>query len=73
MMSAASTLSIALAGYLASTVLHTFHATVLGIAFGPVDTIFTCAGLLAVMAGFYAMVNLRGIHLEDKSGKSHVV
>jgi len=67
MMSAASILSIALAGYLASTVLHTFHATVFGIAFGPVDTIFTCAGLLAVIAGFYAMVSLRGIRLEEGS------
>jgi len=65
MMSAASTLSVALAGYLASTVLHNFHATVFGIAFGPVDTIFTCAGLLAVIAGLYAMVNLRGIRFED--------
>ncbi|MDQ2715551.1 MAG: MFS transporter [Chloroflexota bacterium] len=72
MMSAASTLSIALAGYLASTVLHTFHTNIFGIAFGPVDTIFTCAGLLAVLAGFYAMVSLRGIRLEDRSETSHI-
>lgn len=64
MMSAASTLSIALAGYLASAILRHFHATLFGIAFGPVDTIFTCAGLLAVIAGLYAMVSLRGVRLE---------
>lgn len=72
-MSAASTLSVALAGYLDSTVLRDFHSTFLGIAFGPVDTIFTCAGILAVIAGFYAMLNLRDIRLEDGSRKSRVV
>jgi MFS family permease len=72
-MSAASTLSVALAGYLDSTVLRDFHSTFVGIAFGPVDTIFTCAGILAVIAGFYAMLNLRDIRLEDGSRKSRVV
>jgi MFS family permease len=67
MMSAASTLSIALAGYLASTVLRHFHTTSFGIAFGPIDTIFTCAGLLAVIASLYAMVSLRRVRLEDKN------
>jgi len=66
MMSAASTFSIALAGYLASTVLRNFHVIAFGIAFGPIDTIFTCAGLLAVIAGLYAMVSLRGVRLEDE-------
>ncbi len=69
MISAASILSIVLAGYLDSTVLRDFHMTVWGIVFGPVDTIFTGAGILAVFAGFYAMVNLRGIRLEDGNGK----
>lgn len=59
MISAASTLSIVLAGYLDSTVLRDFYMTFWGIAFGPVDTIFTGAGILAVFAGFFAMVNLR--------------
>ena len=39
------------AGALVSTVLRDFHASVLGIAFGPVDTIFTGMGLLAVIGG----------------------
>ena len=70
MMNAASTLSIVLAGYLDSTVLRDFHTTFLGMAFGPVDTIFTCAAVLAIIAGFYAMVKLRDVRLEDRSGKS---
>ena len=63
--SAASTLSIALAGYLVSTVLLDFHTTVFGVAFGPVDTIFMFAGFLTVISGFYAIANLRGIQVED--------
>ncbi len=64
-MSVASTLSIALAGYLASTVMRNLHANIWSVTFGPIDTIFTCAGLLAIIAGFYAMVSLRGIKLAD--------
>lgn len=55
--------SIAIAGSLASTVLHGLHATVLGITFGPFDTLFTFSGLLIVLGGLYAMVNLRGVRL----------
>jgi MFS family permease len=66
MMSLASTLSIVIAGYLDSTVLRNFHTTLLGIAFGPVDTIFTCAGILAILAGIYAMLSLRNVRLEDR-------
>ncbi len=69
MISAAFTLSIVLAGYLDSKVLRDFHMTFWGIAFGPIDSIFTGAGILAVFAGFFAMVNLRNIRLEDGNGK----
>jgi hypothetical protein len=55
--------STALAGYLASTVLHDFHARFLGLAFGPIDTIFTVGSLFGLLAGMYAMVNLWGLHL----------
>jgi MFS family permease len=63
----ASIISIALAGFLASA-LHDFHTTLLGISLGPIDTIFTGAGVLVVVGGFYAMVNLRGIHLAGERG-----
>jgi MFS family permease len=60
----AALLSVALAGYLASTVLRDFHATVLGITLGPIDTIYTVAGLLIVVAGLYAAANLRDLMME---------
>lgn len=50
----AAFVSVVLAGSLVSTVLAGFHATLLGIHFGPVDTIFTGTGLLAVAGGIYA-------------------
>ena len=47
----ASLVSIALAGYLASTVLRGWHANILGVTFGPIDTILTGAGILLILAG----------------------
>jgi MFS family permease len=64
----ASIVSIALAGLLASTLLHGFHAALLGVTFGPIDTIFTGAGMLVILGGLYAMVNLRGVHLAGERG-----
>ena len=55
----AALISVVLAGYFASTVLHNFHANLLGISFGPVDTVFTGMGLLAVIGGIYARISLR--------------
>lgn len=55
----AALLSVALASSLVSTVLRGFHTSVLGITFGPVDTVFTGMGALAVAGGLYARINLR--------------
>ena len=63
--SLASLLSIGLAGLLVSTVLRRFHATVLGVTFGPIDTVFTVTGLLTLAGGLYAMIGLRGVVLGD--------
>jgi MFS family permease len=63
-------LSIAVAGYLYSTVLQSFHATLVGITFGPIDTIFTVTGILVVVGGLYAMVNLRGVTLNTETEPS---
>ena len=63
MSSLASIVSIGLAGLLASTVLQHLDATLLGLHFGPIDTIFTGTGVLVVLGGLYAMVNLRGVTL----------
>lgn len=59
----ASILSISLAGALASTLLSGFHATLAGITLGPIDTIFTGTGILILLGGLYALVNLRGVTL----------
>ena len=50
-----------LAGYLDSTVLRGFSTTLLGFHFGPVDTIFTAAGLIALVGALFAMIGLRGV------------
>lgn len=55
----ASIAGVAVAGWLASTALRSFHTTVLGIDFGPIDTIFTLAGLLIAAGGLYAAASLR--------------
>lgn len=51
----------ALGGYLDSTTLHGFSATVLGVHFGSVDTILTGAGLIALIGALFAMVSLIGV------------
>ncbi|HKN95893.1 MAG TPA: MFS transporter [Pseudonocardiaceae bacterium] len=55
---ASSMLSVVIGGWLASTVLHGLHATVLGVHFGTIDTIFLGTGLLIVAAGCYATIAL---------------
>jgi MFS family permease len=57
--SLASLCSVALAGFLASTVLHGFHAAVLGLSFGPIDTLFSATGVLELLAGAVALVSVR--------------
>lgn len=69
---AAALLSVAIAGYLVSAVLGSFHATVLGVAFGPVDTVFIGMGLLAVAGGFYARVALRDVIAAEDAVKEDV-
>jgi MFS family permease len=56
---ATSVLSLALAGLLLSTALRGFHAHLLGLTFGPIDTIYTAMGLLTVASGLYAWYGLR--------------
>ena len=51
-------LSMLLAGWLASTSFRDFHARVLGVHVGPIDTIFTVAALLLVLGGVNAFLTL---------------
>lgn len=66
-MNLAALLSMATAGYLVSTLLHDFHVTVLGVPLGPIDTIFTVAGLLALAGGISAMVNVRDVIISTQT------
>ncbi len=50
--------STAFAGWLASTLLHNFHITLLGSTFGPIDTIFSVSGLIVMSAGVYVLLAL---------------
>jgi hypothetical protein len=52
-------IGMALAGYLASTVLRGFHHRVLGVWMGTYDLIFTGAGLLFILGGVVAWRGLR--------------
>ncbi len=54
----ASLVSALLAGYLASVLLAKVHWQVLGITFGPIDTIFTAVGVLFLLSAFYAYRSL---------------
>lgn len=57
----ASLAGVAVAGWLASTVLLGFDADVAGVHLGRLDTILLAAGLLVLIGGVYAMVALRGV------------
>jgi MFS family permease len=57
-------ISVTLSGLL-GTLLVGFHAEALGMRFGPYDTIYLATGVLFVVGGFYAMVNLRGLTLKE--------
>jgi len=54
----------ALAGYLDSTLLRGFSAAILSVRFGPVDSILTAAGVIALAGALFAMVGLRGARLQ---------
>ncbi|WP_329566756.1 MFS transporter [Kitasatospora sp. NBC_01266] len=55
----ANVLGMALAGWLASTVLHGFHGRVGGLHVGGYDTVLTGSALLVVAGGAYAVLGLR--------------
>lgn len=67
----ASMAAVAFSGFLASTLLRNWHATILGLTFGPLDVILMGSGLFIVLAGLYFLQNLRtgkGMR-ESKDGK----
>lgn len=44
--------------------LHSRRATRAGVTFGPLDTLYSVIGPLAIAAGLFAALNLRGVRLE---------
>jgi MFS family permease len=61
-----SMISAGIAGVLDSTALRHLSATVAGLHFGPVDTIFFASGLLICAGGVYAFLNLRNVRLQTE-------
>jgi MFS family permease len=59
--------STALTGFLASTALAGLQITLLSLRFGPIDTIFTGTGILCILAGLYAMLNLPATKPADEA------
>jgi MFS family permease len=57
----AAILSMAAAGFLASTTLRDLHFTVAGVSFGRIDTIFLAGGLLTVAGALWAALRLREV------------
>jgi hypothetical protein len=55
-----SVFAIGIAGWLSSSVMRDFHASVAGIQLGTYDVIIGTAGLLISGCGLYAMATLRG-------------
>jgi MFS family permease len=65
----ASIISMALAGYLASTLLRQFHLVVAGVTFGPYNTLFAIGGILFVLSGLATIVPLRAIPEPDATSE----
>ena len=57
--SLAALVSTAFVGYLASTLLQGFQETIVGISFGPYDTIYLVGGALIALSTIYAWAGLR--------------
>jgi MFS family permease len=51
-------LGTTIAGFLASNLLLNFHAQAFGLAFGPIDTIYTGGALLVLIGSVYALLRL---------------
>lgn len=64
----AALVSVILAGYLVSTVLRGFHASVFGITFDAVNVVLSGTGALAVLGGIYARISLRDLVAKGDMG-----
>jgi hypothetical protein len=60
--------SVVVSGWLTSTVLRTFRATVAGVTLNSVSLIFVVAGGLIIVSGIRAFAALPGTHPSDEHG-----
>ena len=68
LVSLAQTASVALAGYLGSTLLAGLDARFLTFHVGAIDAMFTVSGVLICAGGVYALLSLRGFSIEPAPG-----
>ncbi len=68
LMTAASMISVVLAGLLASTALRDFHGSIAGIHISGIDTIFSVSALLILAAGTYAYFALPPTEQKTSAG-----
>jgi MFS family permease len=68
--SVAELLAVSLVGYLDSTVLNGVHGNFAGVNWGPLDTMFTIAGILIVLGGLYEWVILRRNPLNQRDNNT---
>ncbi len=66
-MTLSALLAVAIAGWLDSGALASMHLVLAGLTFGPIDTIFSVAGVLTFLAGVYTLIALR--RLPDKQSE----
>jgi MFS family permease len=64
----ASLVTMTVAAWLASSVLHDLNATISGVHFGPIDTIFMVAGVAVAVAGFGAARAFRNTPVPEEQG-----
>ncbi len=46
---------------------------VFGLAFGPIDSIFSIGGLLVILGGIYALFSLRHVSLDQQATAPQVI
>ncbi len=59
-------------GYLDSTLLRHFHAVVLHIAFGPLDSMFASIGIISIIGSVYAVGTLRRSAMMLERSRLHI-
>ncbi|HEU5379923.1 MAG TPA: MFS transporter [Ktedonobacteraceae bacterium] len=65
----ATAVSVTIAAYLIATPFHNKHLPVVGLDLGPIDAIFTAAGILIITSGLCSMVTLNRYAATEEKGQ----